>query len=40
MLRHPDLEDDYAAAWQEWQDEGSDEAWAATTADGLADATR
>jgi Arc/MetJ-type ribon-helix-helix transcriptional regulator len=40
LLRHPDLEDDYAAAWQEWQDEGADEAWAVTTADGLADAPR
>jgi Arc/MetJ-type ribon-helix-helix transcriptional regulator len=40
LLRHPDLEDDYAAAWQEWLDEGADEAWAVTTADGLIDAAR
>jgi Arc/MetJ-type ribon-helix-helix transcriptional regulator len=37
-LRHPDLEDDYAAAWEEWEASGEREAWDAVNADGLADA--
>lgn len=40
MLRHPDLEDDYAAAWQEWEASGERSAWETTSADGLADAAR
>jgi Arc/MetJ-type ribon-helix-helix transcriptional regulator len=40
MLRHPDLEEDYAAAWDEWQDGGEAAAWEPTLFDGLADATR
>ena len=35
LLRHPDLEQDYAAAWQEWDDSGQREAWEGVTADGL-----
>ena len=40
MLRHPELEQDYAAAWEEWEASGEEAAWAATAADGLADAAR
>lgn len=40
MLRHPALEEDYAAAWDEWEASGEEAAWEATAADGLADATR
>ena len=40
MLRHPDLEQDYAAAWQEWEQSGEQAAWEAAAADGLADAAR
>ena len=40
LLRHPDLEQDYAAAWEEWESSGEEEAWEATGADGLADAAR
>ena len=40
LLRHPDLEQDYAAAWQEWAQSGDQAAWEATVADGLANATR
>ncbi|MDO5627755.1 MAG: ribbon-helix-helix domain-containing protein [Mobilicoccus sp.] len=39
-LRDPQLEADYAAAWQEWVDEGHEDAWSVTTADGLSDAAR
>jgi hypothetical protein len=35
MLRHPDLEQDYAAAWQEWESTGEAEVWEATAGDGL-----
>jgi len=38
LLRHPDLEDDYAAAWEEWESSGERAAWETTTADGLSDA--
>ena len=34
LLGDPDLEDAYTAAWQEWEDAGEAEAWAATVADG------
>ena len=37
-LRHPELEQDYAAAWDEWESSGEREAWETTSADGLADA--
>lgn len=40
MLRLPDLEQDYAAAWQEWEASGDQAAWSATAADGVADAAR
>ncbi|HMQ38852.1 MAG TPA: ribbon-helix-helix domain-containing protein [Micropruina sp.] len=35
LLGDPELEDAYAAAWQEWEDSGDSEAWAVTVADGL-----
>lgn len=35
LLGDPELEDAYAAAWQEWEDSGDAQAWAATIADGL-----
>jgi Arc/MetJ-type ribon-helix-helix transcriptional regulator len=40
LLRQPDLESDYAAAWDEWEGSGEQEAWESTTADGVADAPR
>jgi Arc/MetJ-type ribon-helix-helix transcriptional regulator len=40
MLRHPDLEQNYAEAWQEWAQSGAEAAWEATAGDGLADAAR
>lgn len=40
LLRSPDLEDDYTAAWDEWEASGDAAAWEATAADGLADAAR
>lgn len=40
MLRHPDLEADYEAAWQEWEASGDEAEWAVTAADGVADAAR
>ena len=30
LLRNPDLEQDYAAAWDEWESSGEEEAWEAT----------
>ncbi len=40
LLRHPDLEDDYAAAWEEWRASGEEADWQATVGDGLGDAPR
>ncbi len=40
LLRHPDLETDYAAAWEEWQSSGDEATWEGAVADGLVDATR
>ena len=42
LLRHSELEQDYAAAWDEWDASGAREAWESGTGDGLteADATR
>ncbi len=40
LLRHTDLEQEYAAAWREWTDSGEQAAWDAIAADGLADAAR
>ena len=35
LLRHPDLEQDYAAAWEEWEASGEQGAWETVSADGL-----
>ena len=35
LLTHRQLEQDYAAAWQEWDDSGDREVWEGVTADGL-----
>ena len=40
MLRLPELEHDYAAAWREWEASGDEAAWRVTAADGVADASR
>ncbi len=40
MLRLPELEQDYAAAWDEWEASGDHAAWDPTAADGLTDAAR
>lgn len=40
MLRLPELEQDYEAAWIEWQESGDHAAWDVTAADGIADAAR
>lgn len=40
LLRHPDLEADYALAWDEWEESGERSAWETVTADGLTDAAR
>ena len=40
LLRQPDLEADYAAAWDEWAASGEQEAWESTTGDGVMDASR
>ena len=40
LLRQPSLEDDYEAAWNEWEASGERAAWETTTADGLTDAPR
>ncbi len=40
LLRHPDLEQDYAAAWADWDSAGEQGLWDGTVADGLADAAR
>ncbi len=40
LLRHPDLEEDYAAAWTEWELSGEQLTWDGTAPDGLADAAR
>ncbi len=39
LLRHADLEQDYAAAWQDWESSGDRAAWEGTVRDGLTDAT-
>lgn len=39
LLRHPELEQDYAAAWDEWESSGEQAAWDSTVADGLIDAS-
>ena len=40
MLRHPDLEDDYAEAWEEWSTGEDAAAWESTAGDGVSDAAR
>jgi Arc/MetJ-type ribon-helix-helix transcriptional regulator len=40
LLRHPDLDQDYTAAWDEWSASGDHAAWEGTVGDGLADAAR
>ncbi len=40
LLRHPDLEDDYGAAWAEWAAAGEDVMWDSAVADGLGDVAR
>jgi Arc/MetJ-type ribon-helix-helix transcriptional regulator len=40
LLGDVELEDAYAAAWQEWQASGDSQAWDATAADGLIDVAR
>ena len=40
LLRLPDLEQDYEAAWAEWEESGDQAAWSVTAADGVADAAR
>jgi hypothetical protein len=40
MLRHPDLEDDYAQAWAHWSADDSSVAWETTMDDGITDAAR
>lgn len=40
LLGDPELEDSYAAAWEEWEASGEAAAWESTAADGLADAAR
>lgn len=40
LLQHPDLEQDYAAAWDEWSTSGDAAAWESVALDGLSDAAR
>lgn len=40
LLRHGDLELDYAAAWEDWESSGDRSAWEGTIGDGLDDAAR
>lgn len=40
LLGNPELEDSYAAAWDEWEASGDAAAWESTSADGLVDAAR
>lgn len=40
LLGDAELEDAYAAAWEEWENSGDAQAWESTIADGVADAAR
>ena len=40
MLRHVELEQQYQAAWEEWDSSGEQSLWDAAAADGLPDAAR
>jgi hypothetical protein len=35
LLRYPGLEQDYAAAWEEWDASGAQHVWDSTAGDGL-----
>ncbi len=37
MLRLPELEHDYEAAWDDWEASGDSATWSVTAADGVAD---
>ena len=39
-LRLPELEQDYSAAWDEWESAGEQTSWDVTASDGLPDAAR
>jgi Arc/MetJ-type ribon-helix-helix transcriptional regulator len=40
LLRHAELEQDYAAAWEEWESSGELAAWEGAVGDGLTDEAR
>ncbi len=40
LLRHPDLEQQYVAAWEEWEQSADRAAWDGVNADGINDAPR
>lgn len=40
LLRQAELEQDYAAAWEEWENSGEQSTWETTAGDGLVDAPR
>ncbi len=40
LLRHPQLEREYAQAWEDWTGSSDETAWDDTVGDGLRDATR
>lgn len=40
LLDRPELDDAYAAAWNEWEASGDATLWSQATADGLTDAAR
>ena len=40
LLSHPELDDAYAAAWDEWEASGDAAPWEGTTADGLTNVAR
>ena len=40
LLRTPELERDYADAWDEWESSQEQAAWEGTVSDGLPDAAR
>ena len=40
LLGDPELEDAYAAAWDEWEASGDAVGWESTVGDGLLDAAR
>ncbi|RKT82990.1 hypothetical protein SAMN05421805_10335 [Saccharopolyspora antimicrobica] len=40
LLRTAELEEAYESAWDEWESSADAQLWDATTADGMADASR